>query len=349
MSKTLLTRIFLFVLLIAVLAACFLIFRPFLIQILIAAILVSLFYTPYRWLAKKLGGREKTAALITCVLVLLVIIIPLTNLIIFAAQESVAAYSDTINFLNRDNGAVQIKIFEKIQTSLNINSESLKTLVVDFAQKASNWLVSGATGFLKGTTTFVISLVLIIFTMFFFFVDGKKMLERAMYWTPLPDKYDRMIFQKFRDVSYSVFVSTFAVALAQSALGAVAFAIVGLPIFLPAIAIALLSMIPYFGAYLIWLPAGIYLLAIGHLWQGIFLLIFGATVISTVDNLIRMYMIKTKAQVHPIFVLFSVLGGISLFGFWGVIIGPLVIALTVTILHIYDEVEYKKVKEDQQV
>jgi predicted PurR-regulated permease PerM len=169
------------------------------------------------------------------------------------------------------------------------------------------------------------------------------MLEKLMYWTPLPDKYDHLIFRKFKDVSYTVFLSTFAVAAAQAALCAIAFSIVGLPAFFPAIATALLSMIPFFGAYLVWIPASIYLLLTGQIWQGIFMIIWGAGLISTIDNVIRMYMIKGKAQVHPLFVLFSVLGGITVFGFWGVVIGPLIISLTVTVLNIYDEIEYKKI------
>jgi predicted PurR-regulated permease PerM len=345
MDRILMTRIFLLAILFAVLGACFFLFRPFLIIILVAAILASIFYKPYEWLAKKIGGRKKIAAAIMCILIILVIVIPLTNLIIFGAQKSVAAYSETMNFLNTGGFENTIKKdpFKSAEKLLNIDSEGLKAIILDVAQKSSNFLVSGATGFLKGTTTFIVSLILIVFTLFFFFVDGQKMLERLMYWTPLPDKYDYLIFKKFRDVSYTVFLSTFLVALAQSILVAIAFFIVGLPAFFPAIATALLSMIPFFGAWLIWVPASIYLLVTGHIWQGIFMIIFGATIISTVDNVIRMYMINGKAEVHPIFVLFSVLGGISLFGFWGIIIGPLLISLAVTILNIYDEIEYSKI------
>lgn len=345
MDRVLMTRIFLLALLFAVLGACFLIFKPFLTIILIAAVLASVFYRPYKWLARKIGGRRKIAALTMCLLIILVIIIPLTNLIIFGAQKSVAAYSDTINFLNSGGfeNTIEKGPFKNFQDFLSIGNGGLKALILDVAQKSSNFLVSGAAGFLKGTTTFVFSLILIIFTLFFFFIDGEKMLAQLMYWTPLPDKYDHLIFKKFRDVSYTVFLSTFLVALVQSSLIATTFFIVGLPAFFPAIATALLSMIPFLGAWLVWLPASIYLLAIGHIWQGIFLIIIGAVVISMIDNLIRMFMIKGKAEVHPIFVLFSVLGGIALFGFWGIVIGPLLISLAVTILNIYDELEYSKI------
>lgn len=345
MSRAFLTRLFLFALLFGVIAACYLIFKPFLITILISAVLASIFYPIYEWLTKKIGGRPNLAALIMCLLILLVIIIPMTNLIIFGAQKSIAAYSDTMRFLNNNNVGDNIEdgILAKAQGWFNISGTELKGIFLDVAKKSSNWLVEGAGGFLKGTTSFVISLVLIIFTLFFFFADGKRMLEKLMYWTPLPDKYDHLIFKKFKDVSYTVFLSTFAVAIAQATLCAIGFTIVGLPAFFPAIATALLSMIPFFGAYLVWVPASIYLLVTGHIWQGVFMIIWGAGLISTIDNVIRMFMIKGKAQVHPLFVLFSVLGGITVFGFWGVVIGPLIISLAVTVLNIYDEIEYKKI------
>jgi predicted PurR-regulated permease PerM len=107
---------------------------------------------------------------------------------------------------------------------------------------------------------------------------------------------------------------------------------------------AFLSLLPYFGSGLVWFPVSIYLLVTGQIWQGIFLMAWGMALVGTIDNLIRAYLIKGKAQVHPIFVIFSILGGIILFGFWGIVFGPLFISLAVTILHIY-EMEYESVLE----
>ena len=206
-------------------------------------------------------------------------------------------------------------------------------------KKSSNWLLSGATILVKGTTSFVVSLFIIIVTMFFFFVDGKKMMERLMYLSPLPNAYDREIFQKFRTVSYTTILSTFVTAGAQGVIGAIGFAIVGFPAFLAGVVVALLSLLPYLGSMIFYVPVGLYYLMVGKIWQGIFVLLWGAVIIGNVDNIIRAYMIKGKAQVNPIFVVFSILGGIALFGFWGVVLGPLVIAIAVTIFHIY-EIEF---------
>jgi predicted PurR-regulated permease PerM len=87
-------------------------------------------------------------------------------------------------------------------------------------------------------------------------------------------------------------------------------------------------------------------LAIGKIWQGIFIILWGSILVGNSDNLIRAYLLKDKAEVHPLFIVFAILGGLSLFGFWGIVFGPLVIALAVTVLHIY-ELEYEQVLDRQ--
>jgi predicted PurR-regulated permease PerM len=342
MTKSL-TKPFLLLLLALVLVASYLVFKPFLTEILIAAILVSIFYTPYLKLTKFLKGRHNIAALLMCLLLVVLIIIPTVRFVIYAGQQSVEAYSQAVVFFNQHSvdGVVQPSIVpESISKFLNINdyydNDSFKNILLDVFQRASDWLLSGAATLLKGTTSFVISLFMIIITMFFFFVDGKKMLERLMYLSPLPNIYDREIFQKFRSVSYVTILSTFVTAGAQGIIGAIGFAFVGFPAFLAGVLVALLSLLPYLGSMIFYVPVGLYYLAVGQIWQGIFILLWGAIVIGNTDNIIRAYMIKGKAQVNPIFIIFSILGGISLFGFWGVIIGPLVIAIAVTIFHIYE-------------
>jgi predicted PurR-regulated permease PerM len=188
----------------------------------------------------------------------------------------------------------------------------------------------------KETTRFVVSLVLILLTMFFFFVDGARIMNRIMYLSPLSNRHDKIIFSKFRKVSYTIFVSTFVAAGAQGLVGALGFAIVGFPPLLAGLLIALLSLIPYVGSMIFYVPVGLFYLISGDIWQGVFVLAWGALIIGSTDNIIRAYMIKDDAEVNPVFVLFAIMGGLSLFGFWGIILGPLIIALMVTIFHIYE-------------
>ncbi|MFZ2310369.1 MAG: AI-2E family transporter, partial [Patescibacteria group bacterium] len=152
---------------------------------------------------------------------------------------------------------------------------------------------------------------------------------------PLEDKYDREIFNKFKEISYTTMVSTFVVAIAQGLVGALGFAVVGFPAFLAGVLVALLSLLPYLGSMIFYIPVGLYYLIVGDTWQGIFVLAWGFFIIGTIDNIIRAWMLKGKAMINPIFILFSILGGIILFGFWGVVLGPLIVSIAATILHIY--------------
>lgn len=348
MNKNLLSKGFLITLVIASLVACYFVFRPFLAEILIAAILATIFYRPYEWLAEKIRGRRKIAATIMCILIVLVIIIPLVEIIILAARESLTAYAQAADFFNKTDWSSVVKSspLSRIK-GLDLSNSGIQAFVMDLFQKSSNWLMGGAASLIKSTTSFVLSIIFIILTMFFFFVDGKKMLERLMSLTPLPNKYDKTIFKKFQDVSVSFILSTFIVAIVQGLACWFGFFIISLPFFfnipLPAffagIAAAFLSFIPFFGAWLIWLPGAIYLLAIGDVGAAIFLAVWGFLIIHPIDNVVRPLILHKKAEVHPIFLLFSILGGIVLFGFWGLIIGPLIVAVTITILHIY-ELEY---------
>ena len=353
MNNNLLSRGFLIILVIASLVACYFVFRPFLADIMMAAILATIFYRPFEWLAKKLGNRRKIAALIMCILIVAVVIVPLVNLIILAAKESVVAYGQTTEFFNKTDWSALAKSSSLLKIKgLNLSNVNIQSFAMDLVQKISNWLVNGATGFIKGTTNFVFSLLLIIITTFFFFIDGKKMLGKIMRLTPLADKYDQAIFKKFQDVSLSFIVSTFIIAIIQGFACWLGFFIITLPFFfaipLPAfsagIAAAFFSLIPLLGAWLIWLPGAIYLLLTGQIWAAIFLALWGLLIIHPIDNILRPLIMRKKAEVNPIFLLFAILGGIALFGFWGLIIGPLIVAVTITIFHIY-ELEYKNVLE----
>ena len=345
MQKHFLSRAFLILLIISVFYAVCRIFAPFFVDILAATILVTIFYKPYEKLLKLFRGRKNIASFVMVFLIALLVIIPLANFIVYTAQRSIDAYEGAKIYVGENNigSTLESNLLDKINY-LGLSSDTVKDALLGSAEQVKDSLAVGAGNLIVGTTNFILSLFLIILTMFFFFADGKKMLEKLMYWTPLSNKYDKEIFKKFHDVSVSTMFATFVTAIAQGLIGSLGFMIVGVPAFFPGIAMGFLSILPYIGSAFVWVPTGIYLLFIGKIWQGVFLLVWGGIVISNIDNLLRAYIIKNKAEVHPIFIIFSILGGISLFGFWGVIFGPLIISIAVTILHIY-EMEYGQVLE----
>lgn len=332
-------------LLLVILYLCYLFIRPFLNEILVSAILVTIFYPLYLKLGFWFRGRMSLAAIVMCLLIILILVVPVVNFGYLLAQESIGAYN-SIAAVVSDGGWDKIVNSELLRKFWGLDKSiiDINKFVLDAAAYLRDLLVSWVTNLIKGTTQFIVSLLIIIFTMFFMFRDGTSLLRRIMYLTPLSNKYDKLIWQKFRDVSYSTIVSTFITAIVQGAVGAIGFLIIGLPAFFAGVAMGAFSLIPFVGTSIVWLPTSIYLIATGSVWQGVFLLIWGAVLVSLIDNLVRPWLIKGKAQVHPMIIFFAIFGGIYFIGFWGILFGPLVVALAVTILHIY-ELEYSAILE----
>lgn len=319
-------------------AALFFLFRPFLVEIIIAAVLVSVFYKLYEKLTKVFWNKKYLASFISCLILLLVILIPMSNLIVYASKKASVAYAGVESFLN-NSGDLHFSILEKFGFDNEHYREVATNFVNDVAKNINDWLVSGAALILKGTSKFIISLALIVFTMFFFFVEGKDMAKKLILWSPLPNKYDLEIVNKFRRISKTILISVFVTALFQGIVGGIGFLIIGWPFVFVFVIMALLSLIPYIGSAIFYIPATFYLIFTGQIWQGVFILAWCWLIVGNIDEIIKAYLIKDKNEVNPIFIVFSILGGISIFGFWGVVIGPIIIALAITIFHIY-ELEY---------
>lgn len=345
-EKKTIDNAFLIIVLLAALYVVYLLLAPFLMVILLSGVLVSIFYGLYQWFVQRLGGREGFAALVMVLLIALVIILPATNFLFYLSKRSIEGFSAVTGWIN--SGALERTVREAGVldrfTFIDPSILNVRQYLITVSSRVSGFLLSGGKAFIVGTTQFLTSLILMLFTMFFLFRDGERLVNRVMYLTPLSNKYDKIIFQRFRDVSFSTIVSTFLTAIAQGVVGGISFVIVGVPALFAGVVMAFLSLLPYVGAAIVWAPAGIYLLVTGKIWQGIFLLIWGAVVVSLVDNVLRPILIKGKAQVHPLLIFFSIFGGIIAFGFWGMILGPIIIAIAFTLLHIY-ELEYRDVLE----
>jgi predicted PurR-regulated permease PerM len=273
-----------------------------------------------------------------CLLLLVIVITPITLLLSFLGQKAPIAYVETTNFINNSSSHIQDGVLSKIDF-INFEDEKVKETIFEFTKKMSDWISAGAKKVIKQTTNFIISLFLILLTTFFFFIDGKKVLEKLKLWSPLPNKYDAEIYKKFREMSYTSMISTFVTAAFQGVIGGIGFLIIGLPAFYPGLLIGFFSLIPYIGSMIIYVPIGIYLILTGDVYRGVYILLWGSVIIGNTDNLIRAWILKGKSKVNPIFIIFSLMGGIVLFGFWGLVLGPLILSLTATIFHIY-ELEY---------
>jgi predicted PurR-regulated permease PerM len=188
----------------------------------------------------------------------------------------------------------------------------------------------------NSTSSFIFILVVCFFGLYYFFKDGEAILKKLMDLSPLPTNQEKEIFEKFNQMTVATIKGTLIIALIQGLLIGVVFWIAGVQApTLWGLLTAIISIIPLLGSVLVWLPVGIVLLFLGSYWQAILVLVAGAVVVSSVDNLLRPKLIEGETSLHPLLVFLSTLGGIAVFGPLGFVIGPVVIVLLIAFLEIY--------------
>jgi predicted PurR-regulated permease PerM len=168
--------------------------------------------------------------------------------------------------------------------------------------------------------------------------DGKKFGEYLIKLSPMKTDKEIGLFETFRDTGKAVFYGNFISAVVQGILGGIGFAIFGIgsPIFWGAIMV-FFSLIPLLGPFVIFIPASIYLFAIGDTTNAIIFLLYNILIVSSVDNIIKPRIISGKVDVHPLIMILAILGGLSAFGIMGIIYGPLIATLFLAVLKVYLE------------
>jgi len=237
-------------------------------------------------------------------------------------------------------GLKQVGLFQSIWEVLDRNFDmsqvNLKTLLLDNLRRLSVYIAGQGSKFIKGLSTGLFKFFLMTVALFFLFRDGERFMEKIKDLIPFSAKEREKILQRMVDMIHATIYGGIVVALVQGGLGGVGFWIVGLPapLFWGAV-MAFLSFIPIVGAFLVWVPAAIILFIQGSYLKAVILFIWGAVVISLSDNFIRPILISGRTQVHTLLLFFGILGGLKVFGFLGVIAGPLVITICLAIIDIY--------------
>lgn len=330
----------------------FQILAPFMAVIFVAAVLSITFYPLYQWMLKTFKGWEKSASFITCLIVILITIVPLVGFSILMAGEAVETYEviqEKINsgvfdkYLQWENGGFFYDLNENVKKVVDVGKIDIKKTVLDMAQSLSTFLVSQTANFVKSLADLFLNFFLMLFSMYYFFKDGKRLIAKAGSLSPLPSLYEGQLFSKISAMSKAIMVGVFLTAILQGLAGGIGFAFAGIsnPVFWGT-AMAFFSLVPLFGTALIWVPAAIILAILGSYGAAIFIFIWGVVVIGLVDNVARPFLIGGKAHTYPLLTFFVILGGIFTMELKGVIIGPLVLMILMSFLHIY-QAEYNKV------
>ena len=330
----------------------FSIVAPFMTVMAVSAVFVITFYPVFRKFEKWFKGRRGLASIVTCLIVIFAIILPIAVFILLVASEAVTAY-DVIRqkmesgffdqYLQWSQGGFFYDLKNQIDPVISLESLDIKQGIVNAAQNVSGFLVSQTTVLIKSLTALLLDFVILLFSMFFLFKDGDKLVAKIGYLSPLPAKYETQLFGKLKDMVNAVVIGGFFTSMLQGFLCGVGLAIAGVssPVFWGAVAM-FLAFVPMVGTALVWLPAGILMLISGEYTWGIFLIVWGAAVVGTIDNFVKPILIGQKAKAYPLVIFFVVLGGIFTMGLKGLIVGPLVLMAFMSLLHVY-EIEYSKV------
>ncbi|MBD1575308.1 MULTISPECIES: AI-2E family transporter [Vibrio] len=329
--------------------ACFLLISPYLNSIVMAFIISLLIYPLHEKLENRWSSCPNSIAFISCLLLTFIIVIPL--LAVFAAIiQQGAHFSQTVYAWASDGGIQELLSHPYIAKALHIANQYLPFDNLDpqqIAQRAARFisqfgsvLVSFSAKILGDATGFLANFFLMLFVLFFLLRDRDKLVNGMRHILPLSRSQEDRLLTEVEQVSKSAVLGSFLTAIAQAIAGGFSLWLVGLPGLFWGTMIGAASFIPVVGTALIWVPAAAYLFLTGDIGWGIFLVIWGVTIIGSIDNIIRPLLMQGSAGMDTLLIFFSLLGGIQLFGLIGLIYGPLIFAITMVLFKMYEE-EFK--------
>ena len=204
------------------------------------------------------------------------------------------------------------------------------------AARLAGGLTSWVSSFIADSAWFVLQVVVSAFTLFYLLRDGEEALASLRLWIPLSPEEANQVFSKISETISATLYGHLLASAVQGLLGGLMFWWLGLPAPLMwGTVMALLSVIPVLGAFLIWIPAALFLLLKGSWIKAVILLIWGNFVVGLADNLLYPFLVGKKVRLHPVPVFFAILGGLFTFGVSGLILGPLILAVTIALLKIW--------------
>lgn len=327
---------------IAVLAAtaiglylCWLMLRPFMGVLAWAVVLVIVFYPVHKNIGSRIG-RRSVSALISCLLVVLVVVLPLTVVtaaVIHEFGKVAPNLPANVSQLLSQQPAFLGRIFGWVQSRFGIDMLSWQDFFIQQFRNLSQRLLGASFSLMGNIVSSIVKAFFVVFTMYYLFRDSDKIVNKLPDALPLNrEQSEALILRTQQVVSASVY-GVVTIAALQGFLAGLAYWILGIPSpILWAVLTAFVCMIPLAGSFLVWVPLAIYLILTGHWTKAILLIIWGALVISTIDNLLRPKLVGNQTRLHELFIFFSVLGGISVFGLLGIVLGPVVLAITLGLL-----------------
>jgi predicted PurR-regulated permease PerM len=319
------------------------IIAPFFVPIAWAAILVITVQPLHARLCRRFRRPGSSAFLMT-ILVSVVIIGPLVYLVAALVGEAAGLYAkvqaglsqQSFEWIDIRNHPLVQGLLKRLEGVIDTSQWNLQNAVANMLKEVSGFVVTNTATFLTNIGRAIFQFVLILLTMYYLFKDGDKLVGQVRESIPLPrDRSGRMLAQ-VTDVVRATIYGGLAVAAIQGALGGLMFWILGIPspVFWGTV-MGFLSLIPVLGAFIVYIPAALILAFSGSYIKAVILLGLGVGVVSQIDNFLKPMLISGRTHLHPLLLFFSILGGLQVFGFLGLVLGPVVAAVFVGVFELY--------------
>ena len=336
-------RAFVLILVIAVSWVFLWMIRGFLTPLLLAAIFSGMATPLYRRLKKRSGGRETLSAISTLTFLTIVVGLPLFIFLGVVVSQAVDVSQSARPWIEAQ--IEQPGLIEEYLSRVPFLAEALPDQAAvaaklgEFASSAGRFLADSAVDFTRGTANFFLMLFVMLYAMYFFLTRGGLVLDKIMYYMPLTTEVEEHLIEKFVSVTKAVLKGSLVIGVIQGALAGAAFWVAGVPgwAFWTAVMVVL-SIIPAIGSALVWIPASAYLLVAGETGAAIGVALWCGLVAGSVDNFLRPSLVGKDTKLPDLLVLVGTLGGISLFGVVGFILGPIVVAIFLAVWELYGEV-----------
>ena len=348
---------FLLLILAAALYLAFVVLRPFVDILIIGVVLAALFRPVHRRIDTFCGKRSTVSALVTTSLIFTCLIIPVfffLGALVTQGIQSVNALQTrlaTMDFnalFSHEAVAPYLGWVHDHLPFLDIKKLALRADLLSISKNAGQILLDSGTTIIGNVFVLTMNFVILIFVLFFLIRDGDAMLERVRYLLPLSTDQENRIFRQLDDVAKSVILGAFLIALAQGLAGGIGLFIVGIDPFFWGVMMGFASLIPVVGTAIIWLPVSIYLMLTGDWQWGLFLAVWGAVVISSIDSVIRPLLMQNRSKMSTFWVFLAIIGGIKFFGALGILYGPLILGFAMVMLALYAE-DYLHVLEERNL
>lgn len=316
---------------------------PFYGAVLWAVILAILFNPLQHWLTVKLGGRRGWAAALSVLACICIVLIPGVIVLSSLAAQATSLY-DRISS-SQTNPAIMMQhvhdalpgFVTDLLERFNLGTlDEIQQRLTSFLGRASQIIASRLVSIGQGTAELVVGLGVMLYVLFFLFRDGRSLAAKIRNASPLSLHHTNHILNKFSSVVKATVKGNVIIALIQGAIGGIAFYFLGIPAaLLWGVLMAVLSLLPAVGAAIVWGPVAAYLILSGAYLEGAILIAVGVLVIGLVDNLLRPPLVGARTRMPDYVVLVSTLGGITLLGINGFVVGPLIAALFIAVWSLF--------------